>query len=180
MEISVPYSPTYSELIFDLVDDATPKAGTAEFRIPVSPFSTTELALADYIASATGAASYFGVSDVDHISSAGIARIRLSIDLGIDPIASAATAELRNVWEMTTGDADPFRRSIAGRNLQNALYSTGTKKQLANMTYATWVDFLVFFAGGVDAINMIDVETGDNTNFAAGRGTVRARQRPRV
>jgi len=174
------YSPTYSTLIFDVVDANVPKPATAELRIPVSPFSTTELALADYISSAEGIAGYFGGETIYFLSMGGISKIRLEIDLGIDPVSSAALADLRNVWEMTTNDSDPFRRSMPGRNPIAGLVVPGTKGQIANFSAATWTNFLVFLAGGADAIHMIDPETGSNTNFSTARATVRARQRPRV
>jgi hypothetical protein len=174
-------SSLFSELIFDCVGTSGRKKQTAEFRVPVTPLDPATLGLAAYVGSATEAAAYFGNDDTDHLSAAGLIRVRLEVDLGIAavPIPSSG-ADVRNIWEMVSSDIDPFRRSIPGRALFDSWYTAGTAKQQANLSFSGWVNFLSAFDGLVDTVALVNPETGDPSTFSFGRATVRPRAGVRI
>jgi hypothetical protein len=173
-------TPLYSELVFHAVDDSIPKPATAELRVPTTPFDLASLDLTDHKGTANQVAGLFGGNSDSFLSQLGLARVTLVIDLGIDPIAAINGGDPRNIWETSTTDADSFRMSIPGANKRNALLAAGTKGQIANLAAAAWATYIAAFSGTGATVNMVDPETGSNTNIGAARLTVRPRQRPRV
>jgi len=172
--------PLYSELVFHAVDLSVPKPQTAEMRIPVTPFDTTDTSLATYLGTANQIAGSFGSASSSHIAQVGLSKVTLVIDLGIAAVTALDGSDVREIWELTTDLPDSFRFAVPGANTVNALIQPGSKHQLANLSASAWTTFLAALSGVGTTVNLVNAESGANATIGAGRATVRARARPRV